>query len=64
MAETELSILSCHCLDRRIRSQEFVAREVGIFKKDRNKACAPINWQCTPADARIKLKRRYLSFEK
>jgi hypothetical protein len=64
MAETELSILSRQCLDRRIESQELMAQEIGIWETSRNELCARINWQFTTADARIKLKRLYPSFEK
>lgn len=64
MAETELSILSRQCLDRRIESQELMGQDVGIWEKNRNAACARINWQFTTTDARIKLKRLYPSFEK
>ncbi len=63
MAETELSILSRQCLDRRIESKEVMEQEVATWEQDRNEACARINWQFTTADARIKLKRLYPSFE-
>ncbi len=64
MAETELSILSRQCLDRRIESKETMEREITTWEKNRNEAGAGINWQFTTADARIKLKRLYPSFEK
>jgi hypothetical protein len=64
MAETELSILSRQCLDRRIESQQMMEREIGIWEQDRNQACSGINWQFTTSNARIKLKRLYPSFEK
>lgn len=63
MAETELSVLSRQCLDRRIESQEEMAREVAHWEKERNEAGMRINWRFTTADARIKLKRLYPSFE-
>jgi hypothetical protein len=64
MAETELSVLSRQCLDRRIESKEEMEREVTTWERDRNEAGTGINWQFTTADARIKLKRLYPSFEK
>lgn len=62
MAETELSILSRQCLDRRIESQEIMVQETTTWELDRNELGAGIDWQFTTADARIKLKRLYPSF--
>lgn len=64
MAETELSVLSGQCLDRRIDSKEKMAQEITAWERSRNEACRRINWRFTTADARIKLKRLYPSFEK
>jgi len=61
MAETELSILSRQCLDRRIDSREFLAAEVATWEQARNSRKTKIDWQFTTADARIKLKRLYPS---
>jgi hypothetical protein len=61
MAETELSILSRQCLERRIDCQEFLCREVTIWEHDRNTSQCKTDWQFTTADARIKLKRLYPS---
>jgi hypothetical protein len=61
MAETELSILSRQCLDRRIDCKEIVIREVAVWEEDRNTHESKIDWQFTTADARIKLKRLYPS---
>jgi len=61
MAETELSVLSRQCLDRRIESQEILTREVATWERDRNARESKINWHFTTADARIKLKRLYPS---
>ena len=61
MAETELSVLSRQCLDRRIESQELLTSDVGVWVKNRNAQQAKIDWQFTTADARIKLKRLYPS---
>jgi DDE superfamily endonuclease len=64
MAETELSILSRQCLHRRIESKELMTQEIETWEQNRNAGCASINWRFTTADARIKLKRLYPSFEK
>jgi len=63
MAETELSVLSRQCLDRRIDDRDLMACEVAVWQTDRNTANARINWQFKTADARIKLKRLYPSFD-
>jgi hypothetical protein len=63
MAETELSILSRQCLDRRIDSQAFLTSEVAAWQDPRNAQQAKIDWQFTTADARIKLKRLYPSYQ-
>ena len=63
MAETELSILSGQCLDRRMDNKEFMIREVAIWERDRNARQAKIDWQFTTAEARIKLKRLYPSID-
>ena len=63
MAETELSVLSRQCLDRRIDSKDLMTQEIATWERDRNAACTRINWRFTSADARIKLKRLYPSVE-
>jgi hypothetical protein len=62
MAETELSILSRQCLDRRIDAQETLRQEVATWELDRNQNATKIDWRFTTTDARIKLKRLYPSF--
>ncbi len=64
MAETELSVLSRQCLDRRIDCQEAMTREVAAWEHERNSRKTKIDWQFTTADARIKLKRLYPSIQK
>ena len=59
MAESELSVLSSQCLDRRIPDQRVLKDEVEAWEADRNKKHAKANWQFTTADARVKLKRLY-----
>jgi len=63
MAETELSILTRQCLDRRIASKELLSSEAAVWEQNRNSHHAKIDWQFTTADARIKLKRLYPSFQ-
>jgi hypothetical protein len=63
MAETELSVLSRQCLDRRIDDKEIMTREVAVWEQDRNTHESKIDWQFTTADARIKLKRLYPSIQ-
>ena len=59
MAESELSVLSSQCLDRRIPDQRVLKDEVEAWEADRNGKHAKANWQFTTADARVKLRRLY-----
>ena len=59
MAESELSVLSCQCLDRRIPDKDSLTKEVSAWQNRRNKKHAKADWQFTTADARIRLKRLY-----
>ncbi len=59
MAESELSILSRQCLDRRIADPVTLAHEVAAWEARRNSAHARMTWRFTTADARIKLLRLY-----
>ena len=59
MAESELSVLSGQCLDRRIPDKQTLIEEVAAWECDRNMNHAKADWQFTTADARIKLKRLY-----
>lgn len=61
MAESELSVLSSQCLDRRISDQPTLAAEVAAWQRDRNENHATADWQFTANDARIKLKHLYPS---
>jgi DDE superfamily endonuclease len=63
MAETELSVLSRQCLDRRLDCKDLLASEVAAWEQLRNAHQAKIDWQFTTADARTKLKRLYPSFQ-
>ncbi len=59
MAETELSVLSSQCLNRRIPDRQMLVDEVAAWEADRNKHHAKANWQFTADKARIKLKQLY-----
>jgi hypothetical protein len=63
MAETELSVLSRQCLDRRMDNKELLTQEVATWENERNQTLATIDWRFTTADARIKLRRLYPSFQ-
>jgi len=62
MAETELSILARQCLDQRLDSKQKMEKEVTAWEAERNRSAIKINWRFTTADARIKLKRLYPSY--
>lgn len=59
VAESELSVLTRQCLDRRIAEQRTVATEARAWSQERNAGQAGVDWQFTTTDARIKLKRLY-----
>ena len=63
MAEIELSILQRQCLDRRLGHRATLAREVAAWTTARNAAERRIDWRFTTADARIKLKRLYPTYD-
>ena len=59
MAESELSVLSFQCLDRRIPDRQTLIEEVAAWQDCRNKKHTTADWHFTTADARVKLKRLY-----
>ena len=59
MAESELSVLSRQCLDRRIPDKQTLIEEVAAWQDSRNNDHTKADWQFTTADARVKLKRLY-----
>ena len=61
MAESELSVLSAQCLDRRIPEMQTLVEEVAAWEGSRNKHHTKADWQFTTANARVKLKRLYPS---
>jgi hypothetical protein len=63
VAEIELSLLKRLGLTTRVGSREELARQSAAYQKRRNGQAKKIDWQFTTADARVKLKRLYPSFE-
>jgi hypothetical protein len=61
MAETEFSVLSRQCLDRRIGDEASLIQEIAAWEDTRNMADATVDWQFSTHDARIKLKKLYPS---
>ena len=61
LAESELGVLSCQCLDRRISDKQTLTDEVAAWEQDRNARHTKANWHFTTASARIKLKHLYPS---
>jgi hypothetical protein len=59
MAEIELGVLRRQCLDRRLPDFATLTGEVATWQGDRNAEQVRVDWQFTPADARVKLKRLY-----
>jgi hypothetical protein len=63
MAETEIRVMNGQCLDRRMDSQERIAKEVAAWEKKRNTLQVRIHWTFTLAAARRKLRKLYPSIE-
>lgn len=63
VAEIELNVMISQCLDRRIASMADLQEEVSAWQSHRDQLHAKVNWQFTTADARVKLKRLYPSFD-
>jgi hypothetical protein len=61
MAETEFSVLSRQCLDRRIGDEASLIQEIAAWEDTRNMTNATVDWQFSTHDARIKLKKLYPS---
>ena len=62
MAEIELHIINSQCLKRHIATIEDLKQEIVAWQEHSNNKDRKINWQFSTADARIKLKRLYPSF--
>jgi hypothetical protein len=59
MAEIELGAFSRQCLNRRIKYQVDLEREVKVWAKERNQRCVKINWQFSIKSARQKFATKY-----
>jgi len=59
VAESELSVLTRQCLDRRIAERTTVAAEAQAWSAERNARQIGVEWHMTTPDARIKLKHLY-----
>ena len=59
-AETELSVLTRQCLERRIPMLKALRAETDFWSQNRNQAQKGAKWQFTTSDTRRKLKRLYL----
>src|SRR3979490_2965937 len=62
MAESELSVVSSQCLDRRIPHKETLTVEAPAWRAGGNRKHTRADWPFTTSDARVKLKRRYPAF--
>jgi hypothetical protein len=63
MAESEISIMSRQCLDRRMDCQTKVANEVAAWQSKRNEKRIRVHWAFTLAVARQKLRKLYPTIE-
>ena len=61
LAEFELGVLTCQCLDRRIPDKQTLIDEIAAWEHDRNANHTKADWQFTTKNARIKLKHLYPS---
>lgn len=59
MAESELSVPTTQCLDRRIPDKSTLIQEVAAWEADRNIKNVKADWHFTNVNARVKLKRLY-----
>lgn len=59
VAESELSVLTRQCLDRRIAQHEAVAEEAATWAQERNDSQIGVEWHFATAAARTKLKHLY-----
>lgn len=63
MAESEFSVLSRQCLNRRIPDQVSLIKEIKSWQRDRNQKAILTDWQFRVDDARIKLQSLYPKFK-
>ncbi len=62
MAEIELSALA-RDLPERVGERDDLTRHVAAWIQRRNRDCVKANWQFTAADARIKFRKIYPTFD-
>ena len=58
-AEIEISVFERGCLSRPVGDLATLERRVGALEAERNARGATIDWQFTPRQARVKLKKLY-----
>ncbi len=63
MAEIELAVLARQCLGERVADRQDLRQRLAAWQEQRNQTQAKINWRFKTADARIKLKRLYPTFD-
>lgn len=63
IAESELSVLTRQCLNRRLPTIDRIREETHPWTEDRNATQIGVDWQFRTPDARIKLKRLYPKIE-
>jgi DDE superfamily endonuclease len=63
MAETELSVLTTPCLNRRMPALTTLRQAVAAWERRRHQAKGPVDGRFTTPEARIKLKRLYPSIQ-
>jgi len=61
MAEIEIGVMCRQALAKPLPDMESFKNQVKAWNLRRNTACAKVNWHFTTTDARIKLKRLYLT---
>ena len=59
MVEIEIGVLASQCLDRRNENYARLVAETAAWEKQRNAACARVNWMFTTEKARAKMGRAY-----
>lgn len=63
VAESELSVLTRQCLDRRVPDVETLESETKAWDQRRNATGKRVDWRFTTRDARIKLKHLYPQYK-
>ena len=63
MAETDLSVLTTQCVDRRLPDPPTLRQEGAAWEQRRHQARCTVDWRFTTQEARIKLKRLYPSIQ-